>query len=177
VLKRVALTITTERFGVAADLFDEMLEVMEQGEISRALTEPVYDVENGETEPQQSEMFYTARLRMTDTEFSLTYEESELTGMEGSESQLSFRLAERGLLTMLRTGSVTTALVFEQGKRHMCVYQTPYMPFEVCVHTLRVDNRLAMDGRIGGSLDLDYVVELRGAQAERCQMHVEIREM
>lgn len=176
-LKRVGVTITAERFGVAAELFDEFMTVMETGEFSRALTEPVYDEENGETEPQQMEMFCNGRLRLTDTDFSLTYEESELTGMEGSESQLSFRREDRGLVTMLRTGSVTTALVFEKGKRHMCVYQTPYMPFEVCVHTLRVDNRLALDGRIGGTLDLDYVIEIRGARAERCQMHIEIREM
>ncbi len=176
-LKRVAVTMKAERFGVAADLFDEFMDVMESGELYRALTEPVDDGENGETEPQQTEVFCNGRLRLTDTDFSLTYEESALTGMEGTESQLSFRLAERGLVTMLRTGSVTTALVFEQGKRHMCVYQTPYMPFEVCVHTLRVDNRLAPDGAVGGSLDLDYVVEIRGAQAERCQMHVEVREM
>ena len=176
-LKRVGITMTTERFGVAAELFDEFMEMMESGELSRALTEPVYDVENGETEPQQSEMFCVGRLRLTDEEFSLTYEETELTGMEGTESQLSFRYDQRGLLTMLRTGSVTTALVFEKNKRHMCIYQTPYMPFEVCVHTLHVDNRLALNSAIGGTLDLDYVVEIRGAQAERCRMHVEIREM
>ena len=176
-LKRVGITMTTERFGVAAELFDEFMEMMESGELSRALTEPVYDVENGETEPQQSEMFCVGRLRLTDEEFSLTYEETELTGMEGTESQLSFRFDQRGLLTMLRTGSVTTALVFEKNKRHMCIYQTPYMPFEGCVHTLHVDNRLALNSAIGGTLDLDYVVEIRGAQAERCRMHVEIREM
>jgi uncharacterized beta-barrel protein YwiB (DUF1934 family) len=177
VLKRVGVTITVERFGVAAELFDEFMEIMESGELSRALTEPVYDEENGETEPQQSEMYCVGRLRQNDEEFSLTYEETELTGMEGSESQLSFRFDQRGLLTMLRTGTVSTALVFEKNKRHMCVYQTPYMPFEVCVHTLHVDNRLALDGAIGGTLDLDYVVEIRGAQAERCQMHIEVREV
>lgn len=173
-LKRVGITMTTERFGVAAELFDEFMEMMESGELSRALTEPVYDVENGETEPQQSEMFCVGRLRLTDEEFSLTYEETELTGMEGTESQLSFRFDQRGLLTMLRTGSVTTALVFEKNKRHMCIYQTPYMPFEVCVHTLHVDNRLALNSAIGGTLDLDYVVEIRGAQAERTKFNMQI---
>ena len=177
-LKRVGITITTERFGVAADLFDEFLDVMESGDLTRALTEPVYDENNGETEPQQTEVFCSGRLRLNETDFSLSYEEGELTGMEGSSSQLSFSLAQRGMVTLIRTGSVSTALVFEKGKRHTCVYQTPYMPFEVCVHTLDVKNELAATaGSIGGVLELDYVVEIRGAQAERCRMRVEVREM
>jgi uncharacterized beta-barrel protein YwiB (DUF1934 family) len=74
---------------------------------------------------------------------------------------------------MIRSGSVSTALVFEPGKRHFCTYKTPYMPFEVCVHTIKVDNRL-LDAE--GTLDLDYVVEIRGAQAERCRLHLELKE-
>ena len=176
-LKKVKIALSVERYGVAAELFEEFMNVMESGEVMASLTEPAPDEDGNIDEPQQMEMFCDGRLRLTDDEFSLTYEETELTGMEGSESQLSFRRAEPGLVTMLRTGSVTTALVFERGKRHICVYQTPYMPFEVCVHTLEIDNRLAIsDGQIGGTLGLDYVVEIRGARAERCRMTLEVRE-
>ena len=176
-LKKVRIALTVERYGVAADLFDEFFEAMETGEIPARLTEPVYDEGEEAEGPQQMEVFCDGRLRVTNEEFSLTYEETELTGMEGTQSQLSFRFSQRGLLTMLRTGAVKTALVFEKGKRHICVYQTPYMPFEVCVHTLEVDNRLAMAGdTLGGELMLDYVVEIRGARAERCRMKVAVRE-
>jgi uncharacterized beta-barrel protein YwiB (DUF1934 family) len=105
--------------------------------------------------------------------FSLSYEESELTGMEGSSSQISFFFSNPELVTMLRSGSVSTALVFEPNKRHFCTYKTPFMPFEVCVHTLRIDNQLLSDA---ATLDLDYLVEIRGAQAERCRLHLEIKE-
>jgi uncharacterized beta-barrel protein YwiB (DUF1934 family) len=74
---------------------------------------------------------------------------------------------------MLRSGSVSTALVFEPNKRHFCTYKTPFMPFEVCVHTLRIDNKLLAEA---ATLDLDYIVEIRGAQAERCRLHLEIKE-
>lgn len=176
-LKKVSIAMTVERYGVAADLFEEFMDIMESGSMMAALTEPAPDEDGNVEESQQMEVFCDGRLRLTADEFSLTYEETELTGMEGTESQLSFRRADRGLLTMLRTGSVTTALVFEKGKRHICVYQTPYMPFEVCVHTLNIDNRLAVDdGQLGGVLELDYVVEIRGARAERCRMRLEVRE-
>ena len=71
---------------------------------------------------------------------------------------------------MIREGAVSTALVFEAGKRHHSVYNTPFMPFTVCVHTLTVSNRLEDDGVI----ELDYIVEIRGAQAERTKFKLEL---
>ena len=65
----------------------------------------------------------------------IAYEETELTGMEGSCTSLSFTKDAPGIVSMLRSGTVSTALVFEAGKRHHCVYKTPVMPFEICVHT------------------------------------------
>ena len=169
-LKRVRIFLTTERYGVAARLFEDMLDGMTEADVlADALLSPQDD---GDDEPQTTEMYSDARLRLTDDMFSLSYEESELTGMEGSSSQISFLYSQPELVTMLRSGSVSTALVFEPGKRHFCTYKTPYMPFEVCVHTLKIDNRLLPKG----TLDLDYVIEIRGAQAERCRMHLEIKE-
>ena len=93
---------------------------------------------------------------------TIRYKESELSGMEGSVTSVSYRKSEPSLISMLRDGSVKTALVFEPGARHLCVYQTPIMPFEVCVYTRSVKN----DIEAKGLLEMDYTVELRGAQAE-----------
>ena len=76
------------------------------------------------------------------------------------------------MVSMIREGVVSTALVFEGGKRHHCVYNTPYMPFEVCVNTLSVENKLEKDG----TLFLDYLVEIRGAKAERTKFEMKIIE-
>lgn len=170
-LKRVRIFLSTERVGVAARLFEDMAEGLSEADV---LADAMFSPSDGsEYEPQTTEMFSDARLRLTGDMFSLSYEESELTGMEGSSSQLSFMFSQPDLITMLRSGSVSTALVFEPNKRHFCTYKTPFMPFEVCVHTLRVDNRLLSDE---GTLDLDYLVEIRGAEAERCRLHLEIKE-
>ena len=181
-LKKVTIFMTVERHGVAAELFDEWADAMEAGGIAASVTEsmlePLPDENDDADGAGQTEMFCNGRLRLSDTDFSLTYEETALTGMEGTQSQLSFRRDTPGLISLLRTGAVTTALVFEQGKRHICVYQTPYMPFEVCVYTLKVDNALDVrDGRVEGVLELDYIVEIHGARAERCQMRLEVREI
>ncbi|MBQ7398552.1 MAG: DUF1934 domain-containing protein [Clostridia bacterium] len=169
-LKKVRIFLRTERYGVAAQLFEDVATGMSEADVFvNSMLEPQDDDEG----PQSMEMYSDARLRLTDDMFSLSYEESELTGMEGSSSQLSFMRSQPELVTMLRSGSVSTALVFEPNKRHFCTYKTPFMPFEVCVHTLRIDNKLLGDA---ATLDLDYIVEIRGAQAERCRLHLEIKE-
>ena len=103
-----------------------------------------------------------------DGRIELSYEESELTGMEGSTTAVSFKADNPSLITMVREGSVSTALVFEQGKRHRCAYNTPYMPFELCVHTLKVDNRLMSDK----TAFIDYIIEIRGAKAEHTKLEI-----
>jgi uncharacterized beta-barrel protein YwiB (DUF1934 family) len=169
-LKKVRIFLRTERHGVAAQLFEDVAMGMSEADVFvNSMLEPQDDGEG----PQSMEMYSDARLRLTDDMFSLSYEESELTGMEGTSSQLSFMRSQPELVTMLRSGSVSTALVFEPNKRHFCTYKTPFMPFEVCVHTLRIDNQLLSDA---ATLDLDYLVEIRGAQAERCRLHLEIKE-
>mgnify|MGYP003292144787 CR=1 FL=1 len=112
-------------------------------------------------------------LRMREGRVEIAYDESELTGMEGASTVVSFDPADPTLVTMMRGGTVSTALIFEPHRRHICAYHTPYMPFEICVLAHKVDNRLLQEG----VLELDYMVELRGAQAERTKFRMDIRTM
>lgn len=105
-----------------------------------------------------------------DTAVTLTYDETEITGMEGAHSTITFRTGEPTLVTLVRSGSVTTALTFKPHHRAICVYQTPYMPFQVGIHCLGVKNDILQKG----DLLLDYIIEIRGAQAERCRMELQI---
>ncbi len=100
----------------------------------------------------------------------ITYQESELTGMDGATSTITYRTDDKGLVTMLRSGSVRTALTFRAHHRAICTYDTPYMPFQIAIHALVVDNRLSTDGE----LVLDYIVEIKGGVAERCTMHIKV---
>ena len=102
--------------------------------------------------------------------FSVSYEETEATGMDGSRTNVSFLHSDPQIVTMTRDGVVSATLVFEEGKRHHCIYKTPFMPFEVCVHTKKVVNRM-LDG---GYIELDYIVEIRGAKAERTKFKMQL---
>ena len=158
--KEVRLKIKSTRYEVEASLFsgDDSEDVL------------TVRAEDADDAPEIIEINSLGTLYDDGDRVEVTYEETEATGMAGSTTAVSFREDRPELVTMLREGAVSTALVFEEGKRHHCVYQTPFMPFEICVHTLKVENRLASQG----VLNLDYIIEIRGARAERTKFCMEI---
>lgn len=156
--REIRIFINSVRYEVEASLFsgdeDDIIEIDEDSEI----------------EPERMQIKTVGRYVIDGDRCEISYDESDVTGMEGSVTAISFDTSDSGVVTMSRTGSVSTALVFENGKRHHCVYNTPYMPFEVCVKTLSVNNLIGEDGH----LELDYIVEIRGAKAERTKFSMKI---
>ncbi len=159
--KKVMLRLTSTHYAVAAEADGE-------GNIEIQL-----DSETGEPETSSDtmEMDSEGILRIVDGRIEVTYFETELTGMEGSCTSVSYELENPGLVTMLRTGTVETALVFEEGERHICAYNTDVMTFEICVRTFEVKNNLTEEG---GELELDYALEFRGASTERTNIKISV---
>lgn len=165
--KNIRIKLTSLREATNDRFFGQML-----GDEIDEFEEFEDEIPENEEPEGPIEMFSEGELYVTDERVIIAYDESELTGMEGSHTQVRFERSQEGLVTMMRSGSVNTILVFEEGKRHICTYQTPYMPFEICVYTQTVKNTLLENGAI----ELDYIVEIRGAQAERTQFRIEIFE-
>ena len=158
--RNVMITLSTSRIEVPENLFDE------EADPSPAPFDCLHT-----QMPDPTDLLIEGRLVTNPSRVELVYEEGELTGMEGSVTSVGFDRNTPGLISMIRTGSVATALVFEQGKRHFSLYDTPFSSFQVCVHTLRVENALLSEGK----LYLDYLIEIHGAQAEHCRMTVSVR--
>ena len=165
--KNIRIKLTSLREATNDRFFGQML-----GDEVEEFDEFEDEIPENEEPEGPIEMFSEGELYITDERVIIAYDESELTGMEGSHTQVRFERNQTGLVTMMRSGNVSTILVFEKGKRHICTYQTPYMPFEICVFTKEVKNTLLENGVI----ELDYIVEIRGAQAERTQFKIEIFE-
>lgn len=152
--------------------------VTSRNEAARELPEddiPIEEIEFDDlTEelPEPSEMWIEGRLITSADRVELVYEESELTGMEGSTTSIGFQRQEPTLVSMIRTGIVRTALIFEAGKRHTSIYTTPFSEMELCVRALSVENRLLTEG----SMTLDYLIEIHGLQAERCRMQISVHD-
>ena len=160
--KEIRIRLKSERYEVEASLFSSANEDGAEGFFVLP--------EDGGQKPESMEIHSMGTLLCSDGRVEISYDETEATGMAGARTAVSFLEGEPGIVSMVREGTVSTTLVFETGKRYRCVYQTPYMPFEICVRTHKVDNRLLTDGL----LLLDYIIEIRGAQAERTKFSMQI---
>ena len=154
-LKRVRISIKTKQWQLGGTIFDNV-------------TPP--DGTPARAEPQEIEMTAEGSYHDDGHRVTVTYREGELSGLGNTKTTLFFQKNEPRTVTMTRDGAVRTALLFEQGKRHICIYQTPLMPMEVAVKTRTVQNTLAENGR----LRLDYIVEIKGADPERTELRLEL---
>lgn len=164
--RSIKIKLRSARYELQEFIFSELLAdaAEEGGEIE--IPEDI----NLAAEGENIEISTDGELCIGDQRVEISYDETELTGMEGSKTSISYDKNDTGIITMVREGTVSTALVFEQGKRHHCVYKTPYMPFQICVHTLSIENKLDDEGRIY----IDYIIEIRGAKAERTKLELKI---
>ena len=156
--EEVRIRLKSVRYEVEASLFAEEEDGL------RVLAD------DSRNEPETIEIRSLGTLLTEGGRTEISYEETEATGMEGATTAVSFMTDQAGVVSMIREGAVSTVLVFEAGKRHHCVYRTPFMPFEVCVHTLKVENHLLTERY----LNLDYIIEIRGARAERTKFRMEL---
>ena len=71
-------------------------------------------------EPDQIDLITTGRLYGRNGKFYISYEESELTGMEGSRTTLKI---EPKQITMTRTGTFPSQMRFAEHKREVGLYE------------------------------------------------------
>ncbi len=93
--------------------------------------------------------------------YSISYQESELTGLEGTTTRL---LVDGGKVTLLREGNINSQMVFEEGRRHLSMYETPYGALSIGVNTRRMRSTLS---DTGGDLEIDYAIEIDNLLAGR----------
>ena len=105
-----------------------------------------------------------------DGEITLTYQETELTGMEGTTTRFSLR---DDTVVLARTGMVNSQLVFQRGKRNSSLYETPWGIMQVDVFTTSLAHRL--DGR-GGILEIKFNISVDHQVAGENQFKIRVRE-
>lgn len=73
-----------------------------------------------------------AKLYQRRGKYYIVYDESELTGMEGSRTTVRLGGNEA---SVVRTGSCPSELLFAENERHVGLYQTPYGAMTISTHT------------------------------------------
>ena len=105
--------------------------------------------------PDEMELVTAGVLRQEgEGRYTISYQETELTGLEGTTTVVQ---VDGGRVTLLREGSINSQMVFEEGQRHLSMYETPYGSLSVGIHTHRMRSTL---GESGGDLEIDYAIEI-----------------
>ena len=132
-------------------------------------------VENAlpENSDVEAEVFFTEAVMdvSADGRITIRYEESELSGMEGTTTELIFTKDAPTLVTLRRTGTVRCALVMEEHRQHSGVYETPVMPLDLTVITHSLTNTVTEDG---GVMDAYYSIRFGTVTTTRTRLKVEV---
>ncbi len=115
------------------------------------------------------ELVTEGKLEQVDGALQLSYEESELTGMKGTTTIFH---VEPEKVTLVRVGPVSSEMVFQQGKRHMSLYKTPFGSMEIGVVAHRLYSTLSPSG---GKLEIDYDIEINHQLAGASQFRIRVR--
>lgn len=120
-------------------------------------------------EPDQIDLVTAGRLYHRAGKYYISYEESELTGMEGTRTTLKL---EGRKITMTRVGTHPSQMLFDEHKRHVGLYHTGVGALTISTHTSRVVNTV---GEEGGEISIDYTIEIDSNLAGTNRFEMEIR--
>ena len=91
------------------------------------------------------------------TGMELSYDETLLTGMAGTKTSLEIAGPR---VTLKRSGMVSSHMVFEEGRQHTSLYDTPYGELSIDVQTSFLRHTLT---ERGGQMEIRYSISIEHA--------------
>lgn len=116
-----------------------------------------------DVDPNETQLMTDGTMELTEAGMRLTYEETELTGMEGTTT--TFEVKEKQVI-LTRSGTVNSQMVFEEGKQHTSLYETPFGELPVDIRTSSLQHNLS---ERGGVMDIRYSIAVANtATGQNC---------
>lgn len=120
-------------------------------------------------EPDEIELVTEGILEQTDSGWILSYDESELTGLQGVNTTF---FVEGKQVSLSRKGKLNSQMVFKEGVAHDSLYQTEFGALMLTVYATKVQADITPDG---GVIDLRYHIEIEQNAAGVIEYHLDIR--
>ncbi|MFA9398859.1 MAG: DUF1934 domain-containing protein [Clostridiaceae bacterium] len=101
--------------------------------------------------------------------FYAVYKETKISGMEGTTT--TFKIYP-DKFTLIRFGTTSTTMEFEEGKEKIIMYNTPYgmLEMKVCTNFMKID----VDDK-GGEIFIDYEMIVPGQQPITTNLEINIK--
>ena len=105
-----------------------------------------------DVDPNETELLTEGVLEVLEDGLRIAYDETSLTGMEGTTTTF---LVKGTQVVLTRTGTVNSQMVFEEGKQHTSLYETPFGELPIDIQTSSLRHNLS---ERGGVMDIKYAI-------------------
>jgi len=110
-----------------------------------------------------------ADFELQDGVFFVDYEETEITGMEGTKTVIEIG---NNYVSLRRTGTVNTNMLFMKDRKTSSFYNTPYGELLIGIMT----SKLEIDvNENGGKVSVDYYIDINNQATSKNNFDLEIR--
>ena len=120
-------------------------------------------------DPDETELMTEGTMVLTENGMVLSYEESELTGMEGTTTAFEIKGPR---VTLTRSGAVNSQMVFEEGRQHTSLYETPFGELSVDIQTSELKHNLS---ERGGLMEIKYSIAVEHTVTGRNCFKIRVR--
>ncbi len=160
----------------AGSLFDCEADGADAGDIMDGSNENI-NLPHENAEPEENggcTLVSEGTLSFQDGLMHLTYLETieDEEGAAPTKVCLVFPKGSSSHITVSRSGDMNTVFTVEPNVRQYSTYDTPFGQVDLCVIGRKIENNME---ETGGTLELDYAVELRGMITQRTKMTIRVR--
>ena len=120
-------------------------------------------------DPDETELMTEGTMALTEDGMVLSYQETALTGMEGTTTRFQIQ-GPRVILT--RSGTVNSQMVFEEGRQHTSLYETPFGELSVDIQTSVLKHNLT---ERGGLMEIKYSIAVEHTVTGRNCFKIRVR--
>ena len=122
-----------------------------------------------DVDPDATELVTEGTLELMEEGLRLTYQETSLTGMDGTTT--TFEITGHQV-TLRRAGTVNSQMVFEEGRQHTSLYETPYGELSVDIQTSALRHNLSDRG---GLLEIRYSIAVEHTVTGRNSFKIRVK--
>lgn len=120
-------------------------------------------------DPDGTELMTEGTMTLLPDGMLLRYQESALTGMEGTTTTFEIRGPQ---VRLIRTGKVNSQMIFEEGRQHTSLYETPFGELSVDIQTSFLRHNLT---ERGGILEIKYSIAVEHTATGKNTFKVRVR--
>jgi uncharacterized beta-barrel protein YwiB (DUF1934 family) len=101
--------------------------------------------------------------------FKAQYDETKLSGMEGTKTTIVIR---EDSFDLIREGTTETRMEFKNNEKTVSLYKTPYGVLDISIDTRKLDINVSEEG---GTINTMYILEIGNQPALKTNLTIDIK--